>query len=213
MTEKIALITGASRGLGAALAEVLSRTHHIVAVARTSGALEELDDRVQANGGNMTIAPMDITNRDAMAHLCKSLFERWGSIDIWAHTAIHASPLTPASSLDAKDWEKSVTVNVMATGILIPYVAPLLTETSQALFFDDPQGGEKFFSAYGASKAAQIALAKSWKVETSRIGPRVQILTPAPMPTATRARFFPGEDKSKLAIPKEEAVRLLSSLL
>ena len=100
------------------MAEVLSRTHHIVAVARTSGALEELDDRVQANGGNMTIAPMDITNRDAMAHLCKSLFERWGSIDIWAHTAIHASPLTPASSLDAKDWEKSVTVNVMATGIL-----------------------------------------------------------------------------------------------
>ena len=161
----------------------------------------------------MTIAPMDITNRDAMAHLCKSLFERWGSIDIWAHTAIHASPLTPASSLDAKDWEKSVTVNVMATGILIPYVAPLLTETSQALFFDDPQGGEKFFSAYGASKAAQIALAKSWQVETARIGPRVQILTPAPMPTATRARFFPGEDKSKLATPKEEAVRLLSSLL
>ena len=213
MTEKIALITGASRGLGAALAEVLSRTHHIVAVARTSGALEELDDRVQANGGNMTIAPMDITNRDAMAHLCKSLFERWGSIDIWAHTAIHASPLTPASSLDAKDWEKSVTVNVMATGILIPYVAPLLTETSQALFFDDPQGGEKFFSAYGASKAAQIALAKSWQVETARIGPRVRILTPAPMPTATRARFFPGEDKSKLATPKEEAVRLLSSLL
>ena len=213
MTEKIALITGASRGLGAALAEVLSRTHHIVAVARTSGALEELDDRVQANGGNMTIAPMDITNRDAMAHLCKSLFKRWGSINIWAHTAIHASPLTPASSLDAKDWEKSVTVNVMATGILIPYVAPLLTETSNALFFDDPQGGEKFFSAYGASKAAQIALAKSWQVETARIGPRVQILTPAPMPTATRARFFPGEDKSKLATPKEEAARLLSPLL
>ncbi len=213
MTEKIALITGASRGLGAALAEVLSQTHHIVAVARTSGALEELDDRVQANGGNMTIAPMDITNRDAMAHLCKSLFERWGSVDIWAHTAIHASPLTPASSLDAKDWEKSVTVNVMATGILIPYVAPLLTETSKALFFDDPQGGEKFFSAYGASKAAQIALAKSWQVETARIGPRVQILMPAPMPTATRARFFPGEDKSKLATPKEEAVRLLSPLL
>jgi NAD(P)-dependent dehydrogenase (short-subunit alcohol dehydrogenase family) len=213
MTEKIALITGASRGLGAALAEVLSQTHHIVAVARTSGALEELDDRVQANGGNMTIAPMDITNRDAMAHLCKSLFERWGSVDIWAHTAIHASPLTPASSLDAKDWEKSVTVNVMATGILIPYVAPLLTETSKALFFDDLQGGEKFFSAYGASKAAQIALAKSWQVETARIGPRVQILTPAPMPTATRARFFPGEDKSKLATPKEEAVRLLSPLL
>ena len=175
MTEKIALITGASRGLGAALAEVLSRTHHIVAVARTSGALEELDDRVQANGGNMTIAPMDITNRDAMAHLCKSLFERWGSIDIWAHTAIHASPLTPASSLDAKDWEKSVTVNVMATGILIPYVAPLLTETSQALFFDDPQGGEKFFSAYGIRRPRKLLWPKAGRSRLHALVSRADI--------------------------------------
>ena len=209
MTKKIALITGASYGLGAALAETLSKTHHIVAVARTSGALEELDDRIQSHGGKMTIAPMDITNRDAMAHLCKSLYERWGSIDIWAHTAIHASPLTPASSLDAKDFEKSVAVNVTATGILIPYIAALLLDKSRVFFFNDPQSGSKFFSAYGATKAAQIALAKSWQKETARIGPNIEILTPAPMPTATRARFFPGEDKSDLASPKAEAERLL----
>ena len=77
MKKKIALITGASYGLGAALAETLSQSHHIVAVARTSGALVELDDRIQSQGGKTTIAPMDITDRDAMAHLCKSLYERW----------------------------------------------------------------------------------------------------------------------------------------
>ena len=213
MTKKIALITGASYGLGAALAETLSKTHHIVAVARTSGALEELDDRIQSRGGNMTIAPMDITDRDAMAHLCKSLYERWRSIDIWAHTAIHASPLTPASSLDAKDFEKSVAVNVTATGILIPYIAALLLDKSRVFFFNDPKSGSKFFSAYGATKAAQIALAKSWQKETARIGPNIEILTPAPMPTATRARFFPGEDKSELAAPKAEAERLLRPFL
>ena len=213
MTKKIALITGASYGLGAALAETLSKTHHIVAVARTSGALEELDDRIQSRGGNITIAPMDITDRDAMAHLCKSLYERWRSIDIWAHTAIHASPLTPASSLDTKDLEKSVAVNVTATGILIPYVAELLFDKSRVFFFNDPQVGSKFFSAYGATKAAQIALAKSWQVETARIGPNIEILSPAPMPTATRARFFPGEDKSDLATPKTEAERLLRPFL
>lgn len=213
MKRKIALITGASYGLGAALAETLSKTHHIVAVARTSGALEELDDQIKSQGNKMTIAPMDITDRDAMAHLCKSLYERWGSIDIWAHTAIHASPLTPTSSLDAKDFEKSVAVNVTATGILIPYVAALLLDTSRVFFFNDPQSGSKFFSAYGSTKAAQIALAKSWQVETARIGPNIEILTPAPMPTATRARFFPGEDKSELAAPKAEAERLLRPFL
>ena len=131
MKKKIALITGASYGLGAALAETLSKTHHIVAVARTSGALVELDDRIQSQAGKMTIVPMDITDRDAMAYLCKSLYERWGSIDVWAHTAIHASPLTPANSLDAKDFDRSVAVNVTATGILIPYVAALLCDTSR----------------------------------------------------------------------------------
>ena len=92
MTQKIALITGASRGLGSALAEGLAKTHHVVAVARTTGALEELDDRIQAVGGQATLAPMDITNADAMAQLCRSIYDRWGALDIWAHTAVHAPP-------------------------------------------------------------------------------------------------------------------------
>jgi len=212
MSEKIALITGASRGLGAALAESLADTHHVVAVARTTGALEELDDRIQAKGASTTLAPMDVTNPDAMAQLCRSIFDRWGAIDIWAHCAIHAAPLAPAYFLDAKDWEKSVACNVTATGQLIPFIAPLLGESGTALFFDDPHAGEKFFGAYGASKAAQIALARSWAAETERTGPVVKVLTPAPMATATRARFFPGEDREVLNAPKDEVERLLRQL-
>ncbi|WP_294620339.1 SDR family oxidoreductase [uncultured Roseovarius sp.] len=209
---QIALVTGASRGLGAALAELLCETHHVVAVARTTGALEELDDRIQAKGGQATLAPMDITNADAMAHLCRSIYDRWGGIDLWAHTAVHAAPLSPASHMDPKDWEKSVAMNVTATGRLIPFITPLLGDTGRALFFDDPKAGEKFFGSYGATKAAQIALARSWQAETEKTGPRVHILEPKPMPTATRARFHPGEDRSGLADARDEARRLLDQL-
>jgi len=212
MSEKIALITGASRGLGAALAEALARTHHIVAVARTTGALEELDDRIKAAGGQATLAPMDITKPDAMAQLCRSIHDRWGKVDLWVHTAVHAAPLSPASTIDARDWDKSVACNVTATGQLIPYIAPLLGDTGAAMFFDDPRAGQKFFGAYGATKAAQIALAQSWAAETVKTGPKVHVLTPAPMPTATRARFFPGEDRTPLAHPRDEAARLLALL-
>lgn len=212
MKQKIALITGASRGLGAGLAEALCATHHIVAVARTTGALEELDDRIQALGGQATLAPMDITNPDAMAQLCRSIYDRWGSIDIWAHTAVHAAPLAPAAFLDSKDWDRSVACNVTATGRLIPFVAPLLGETGTALFFDDPRAGEKFFGAYGATKAAQIALAQSWAKETVKTGPSVHVLSPHPLASANRARFFPGEDRSDLVDTREEAKRLLATL-
>lgn len=209
---KTALVTGASRGLGAALAEALAPGHHIIAVARTTGALEELDDRIKANGGHATLAPMDITNADAMAQLCRSVFDRWGKLDLWAHCAIHAAPLTPAGHLDARDWETSVSVNVTATGRLIPFLAPLLGENGTALFFEDPRAGEKFFGAYGATKTAQIALARSWQAESVKTGPGVHVLTPRPMPTATRARFFPGEDRTALTPPAEEARRLLGAL-
>lgn len=208
--EKIALITGASRGLGAALAEHLAATHHVVAVARTTGALEELDDRIQARGGSATLAPMDITDPDAMATLCRGIYDRWGRVDLWAHAAIHAAPLSPANYIDPAHWNKSMAVNATATSVLIPFVAPLLGEKGRVLFFDDPHGGQKFFGSYGASKAAQMALARSWAAETVRTGPKVHILEPRPMPTATRARFFPGEDRIGLAAPADEAARLLA---
>jgi len=209
---KLALVTGASRGLGAAIAEALAPRHHVVAVARTTGALEDLDDRIQAKGGQATLAPLDVADDGAMQHLCRSIHERWGHLDLWAHAAIHAAPLTPAPMIDARDWERSWTVNVEATRRLIAYVAPLLQARTGArvLFFDDPRAGEAFFGAYGATKAAQIALARSWAAETERIGPAVRILAPAPMPTATRARFHPGEDRAALTPCAEEAGRLLS---
>lgn len=209
---KLALITGASRGLGAALAEALAPTHHIVAVARTTGALEELDDRIRARGGSATLAPMDVTDPAAMATLCRGIHDRWGRLDLWLHTAIHAAPLSPANFVDAKDWTKSIAVNATATSVLIPYVAPLLGETGQAVFFDDPRAGQKFFGAYGATKAAQMALARSWAAETERTGPRVRIVEPAPMPTALRARFFPGENRETLTPCADEAGRIVSVL-
>ncbi|ARU00472.1 SDR family NAD(P)-dependent oxidoreductase [Yoonia vestfoldensis] len=210
---QIALITGASRGLGAALARQLAPTHHIIAVAKTVGALEELDDAIQAAGGAATLAPMDITVDAAMQQLCRGIFDRWGKLDLWLHTAVHAAPLAPAGHIGPKDLSKSMTINVEATARLIAYVSPLLGLTGKAVFFDDPRGGQQFFGAYGATKAAQTALARSWQAESAKTGPLVQILTPAPMPTATRARFYPGEDRSALTEPSAEAARLLPEIL
>ncbi|MCU0900475.1 MAG: SDR family oxidoreductase [Cypionkella sp.] len=215
MTQKLALITGASRGLGAAMAEQLAyRGWHVVAVARTVGGLEELDDRVKAaklpGAGALTLAPMDVTNEDAMRHLCRNIHDRWGGLRFWAHTAVHATALGPAPSIDMKDLDKSIAANLRAAAFLITMVAPLLQAAKgTAMFFDDPLAGQKFGAAYGATKAGQIALARAWASETARIGPRVLIETPRPMPTAVRARFYPGEDRSPLAAPRDEAARLL----
>ena len=210
---KTVLITGASRGLGAALARALASTHHVIAVGKTVGALEELDDAIQAAGGQATLAPMDISVDAAMQQLCRGVYDRWGSLDLWLHTAIHAAPLAPAGHIGPKDLAKSMTINIEATSRLISYVSPLLGQSGQAVFFDDPRGGDQFFGAYGATKGAQIALARSWAAESAKTGPTVQILTPAPMPTATRARFYPGEDRTGLSDPATEAARLLPMIL
>ncbi|MBV7410023.1 SDR family oxidoreductase [Maritimibacter sp. DP1N21-5] len=214
-SEKIALITGASRGIGAALAEALAPDYHIVAVARTTGALEEVDDRIKAKGGDATLAPMDITEDHAMQQLCRAIHERWGKVDLWIHSAIEPQQLMPTDhvALAPKDWAKSLAVNVDATARLMAYVSPLLGATGTAVFFHDDHAGEKFFGAYGATKAAQMALARSWQAETAAIGPKVRIVSPRPLATAMRARFHPSEDRLGLAKPADEAQRLLPEIL
>lgn len=211
--QRLALVTGASRGLGFALARELGAAGwHVLAVARTAGGLEELDDAIRRAGGSATLAPLDITDDDAMAHLAQSIHDRWGALDLWVHAAIHAAPLSPAAHLDPKDFDKSVTCNLRATAGLIVRLEGLLRQAEGvALFLDDPRAGEPFFGSYGTTKGAQIALARSWQAENTRIGPRVVIGAPNPMPTATRARFFPGEDRAKLADISAEARRILTT--
>ncbi|PRY25241.1 short-subunit dehydrogenase [Aliiruegeria haliotis] len=211
---KLALVTGASRGLGAALAEALAPEYHILAVSRTVGGLEDLDDRIKAKGGEATLAPLDITDDGAMQHLCRSVHDRWGGLDLWVHTAIHAAPLTPTNMVEGKSWDSSLAVNVEATRRLITYVSPLLLAQAgaQALFIEDNRAGEPFFGCYGTTKAAQLALARSWQAETERTGPKVHILPVDPMPTATRARFFPGEDRDALPSTSSQAERLVAAL-
>ena len=175
--------------------------------------LEELDDRIRARGGQATLAPMDVTDdgRHAARSAC-GIHERWGGVGLWVHAAVHAPPLGPAPHVDVKDFARSVEVNVVATRRLIAYVAPLLGAEGVAVFPDDPRVGEAFHGAYGATKAAQIALARSWQAEGARIGPRVVIHECRPMPTALRARHHPGEDRSRLSPCAVEAERLIGAL-
>ncbi len=219
-TPRIALVTGASRGLGSAIAERLaSAGHHVVAVARTQGALEELDDRIRAAAGRdatggVTLAPMDICDAGAMQHLCRGLHDRWGAVAVWVHTAVHVPPLSPATMADEKDFVKALATNVTALQRLIPYVAPLLRAAGggRAVFFDDPML-PKFAGAYLATKAAQRALVRAWQAEaTTEHAAEVHLLTPRPMPTATRARFHPGEDRAALTGTRAEAARLMGGI-
>ena len=215
LAPELALVTGASRGLGAAIAERLAaRGTHVVAVARTQGALEELDDRIQAAGGQATLAPMDVTEAAAMRHLCRSIHDRWGALPLWIHTAVHAPPLTPAPMIAEEDFAKAREVNVAALARLIGYVAPLLKASGggAAVFFDDAKP-PKFAATYNATKAAARALIESWRAEsTTPAAPAIHLLRPQPMATTLRARFHPGEDRDALAKPSDEAARLMGGL-
>lgn len=210
---KIALVTGASRGLGYALSEALAPEHHIIAVGRTTGALEDLDDAIKAQGGEASLAPMDITVDAAMQQLCRAIHDRWGKLDLWIHTAIHAGPLASAIDIAAKDMERAMAVNLGATQRLIQYVAPLLGHEGRAVFFDDPQIGSALWGTYAATKSAQMTLLRAWEAESPETRPDLRILTPRPMLTATRARFYPSQAAGEAARPAEEAARLLPEIL
>lgn len=211
----VAVITGASRGLGAALAVALARDHHIVCVARTRAALEQTDDAIRAQGGSATLAPLDINHNHQIANLCQTIYERWGKINLFVHAAIHAPPLSPVVGCDRIEFIRTLSTNVTATVTLIAMLSPLLKSASDAvaLFFDDPMGGKPFFAAYGASKAAQMAVVRSWQAETKNTAPpRVLVYTPHPMATAVRKRFYPSEAQTTLTSATKEAKNILSFL-
>lgn len=197
---QIALVTGASRGFGFAAAAALGAAGaHVIALGRTVGGLEDLDDRIAATGGSATLVPVDITDDPALARLGASIHQRWGKLDLWLHTAAHAAPLQPVEHIEAKEFDRTIAVNIRAFQRLIRVVDPLLrlAETPLALIASDDSAATKFHGTYAASKAAQSALTRAWATETQgRI--TVAEIQPPPMPTALRGRFHPGEDRTPL---------------
>lgn len=216
MTETpLTLVTGASRGLGFALAEEAGRRgHHVIALARTVGSLEELDDVIKAAGGQATLVPLDLTDDEALDRLGDAIATRWGKLDHWLHCAAHAAPLAPVAMIDAKDLAKSIDLNVRVTARLIGVLDRLLRTATcgRAVLMDDDPSDAPFFGAYAATKAGARVLWQAWAQETRKTPLRPVRALPPPMPTAVRARFYPGEKRDALTPPALVATRLLDAL-
>lgn len=209
----IVLVTGASRGLGHALALAEARRGaHVIALARTVGGLEELDDAIRAAGGSATLVPLDVTDDEGLARMGAAIAGKWGRLDGWWSCAAHATPCSPASHADAKDVDRAHAVNVRAVQRLIRVLDPLLRAAPAgfAVLPDDAREGAAYFGPYAATKAAARAWWDAWAAETARTRLRVLKLTPPPMPTALRARFFPGEDRAALTPCAAAAERLIA---
>jgi NAD(P)-dependent dehydrogenase (short-subunit alcohol dehydrogenase family) len=211
---RVVLVTGASRGLGYALARALgARGDQVVALARTVGGLEDLADEIEAAGGpTPTLVPLSMTDEGGLQRLGLALHERWGRLDLAIHCAAHAPPLAPAPHIADKDFDQTFEVNLRGTERLIVVLHPLLAAAPSGRFVypADNRAGQPFFGAYGASKAAAEALVRSFAAESEKIGPKVTLVHPNPMPTALRARFYPGEDPARLTPTADEAARLLA---
>ena len=215
MSKPVALVIGASRGLGFFVAiELAKLNYHVICVARTVGGLEELDDKISELNGTASLAPLDINNTEALKNLCFNIFERWGKIDMLIHSAIFAAPLSPVEHIDKSDLQKSLATNVIATQEIISMTKPLLklSKEPKAVFFSDKQSSKKFFGPYSSSKDAQYRLAQTWKLENKQNLLNILILEPKPMATATRSRFHPGENKGNLSSPEKEAQRLMGQI-
>ncbi len=212
---KIALVTGASRGLGREVAKQLgARGANVIAVARTVGGLEELDEEIRAAGGEMAVlVPVDITDGDGLDRMGAALFERFGRLDLLVHAAAEGASLTPVSHLRPKDLDKMFAVNALATARLIRSLTPLLerAEAARACFVTHERAGEPFWGAYAASKAAGASFARSYGAETPKVG--VTLFEPPAMATALRARTHPGEDREALTPVVEVAERLIAEML
>ena len=216
---KVALVTGASRGLGFAVAEALGVAGaQVIAVARTVGGLEELDDRIKAGGGDgagAVLVPVDITDDPALERLGAAVHERWGRLDLWVHTAVQAPPRAPVEHVDAKELDRAVATNLRAVQRLIRVLDPLLrlADGGQAVFCADPSvEGTAFDGAFAATRVGQRAIVEAWAKGAASGGIQVRHVLPPAMRTATRARFYPGKDPADLAAPDAVAARLLAAL-
>lgn len=216
--DRIALVTGASRGLGRAFAIALAREGaHVVICARSAGALEEVDDEIRATGGHATILKLDLRAQDRIDQLGPVLFQRWGKVDILVSAGGILGPLSPLAHVAADAWQNVLDVNLSANWRLIRTLDPLLkrSDAARGLFVTAgaATGDLAYWGPYAVSKAGLEALAKSYAQELVNTNVRVSLLDPGPMRTNLRAKAFPGEDKSKLAEPAAVASFALPLLL
>jgi NAD(P)-dependent dehydrogenase (short-subunit alcohol dehydrogenase family) len=206
---RLALVTGASRGIGAATAEALARAGaHVVLTARTAADLEEVDDRIHGAGGTATIAPMNLTDDGVIAKLAGAVADRWGKLDILVLNAAMLGTLTPVPAIDPKEFSKLLTLNLLAPQALIGAFDPLLrkSDAGRVVAVTSSVGARPraYWGAYGASKAALETLALSYADEVARVTPiRVAIVDPGATATVMRARAFPGEDPATIKQPAE----------
>jgi NAD(P)-dependent dehydrogenase (short-subunit alcohol dehydrogenase family) len=209
-TSRIALVTGASRGIGYATARALAKAGaHVVAVARTQAGLEELDDEIREAGGSATLVPLNLTDYDGIARLGAALHERHGKLDILVGNAGLAGPSSPLGHIDLKAWNDVIAVNVTANFQLIRCMEPLLkqSDAGRAVFVTSAAASKAsaYLGPYAASKAALETLARAWAQETAATSIRVNLFDPGPIRTRMRASIFPGEDPLTLDTPEQAA--------
>ena len=215
---KLALVTGASRGIGAATAEALAEAGaHVILVARTASALEEVEERIHAAGGTATIAPLDLIEGESIGKLAGAVAERWGKLEVLVLNAAMLGTLTPVQDIDPKEFSRLLSVNLLANQALIAALDPLLRKAERAdvVAITSSVGGEAraFWGGYGASKAALENLLGSYADETGHTGRiKVHIVDPGATRTQMRARAFPGEDPESLKPPEVVANAILQRL-
>lgn len=215
---KLALVTGASRGIGAAMAEALAREGaHVVLTARTAQDLEGVEERIHAAGGSATIAPMDLTESESIARLAEAIAGRWQALDVLVLNAAMLGTLTPVTDIDGKEFNKVLTLNVLAQQALIRVFDPMLRKSAAGRLVAVTSGVGRepraFWGAYGASKAALETLVLAYGEEVGNLAPlKTLIVNPGPTATTMRARAYPGEDPSTLKTPGVVAEAVVDTL-
>ncbi len=219
LSGKLALVTGASRGIGAATAEALAAAGaHVILVARTASALETVEDRIHEAGGNATIAPLDLSEGEGIAKLGAAVSERWAALDILVLNAAMLGSLTPVQDIDPKEYSRLLTLNLLANQALIAAFDPLLrkSESANVVALTSSVGSEPraFWGAYGSSKAALETLLGAYADETEYSGKlRVHIVDPGATRTRMRANAFPGEEPESVKPPEVVAAAILERLI